>query len=87
MATRVTRGELGDKFDEMKKETRVLHKESSSALGRIENRLEDFGVHADRLRRAEKDIDELRVWKHDRADPYIGAVDRLNDRVGRLEKP
>lgn len=86
MSNRITYGELDNKFEDMKKERMQLHKENSSSLNRIENKLEDFSVHADRLRRAEKDIDDLREWKHDKADPYIGVMDRLNDRVERLEK-
>jgi len=86
MANRITRVELDGKFNDMQKERMQLHRENTSTLKRIETKLEDFGVHADRLRRAEKDIDDLHDWKHENADPYFGAMDRLNDRVARLEK-
>lgn len=44
-----------------------------------------FAALVGRVQRAEKDILDLREWKHLKADPYIGAMDALKDRVERLE--
>jgi hypothetical protein len=38
-----------------------------------------------RIQHCEEFIEELRDWKHEKADPHIRAMGALNDRVTRLE--
>lgn len=39
----------------------------------------------EKIQRAEMDILELRKWKHEKGDPYIGAVEVLKARIDSLE--
>lgn len=39
-----------------------------------------------RIQQCETLIDELRDWKHEKADPHIRELGALNERVTRLEK-
>lgn len=77
--TAVTREELDKKFAEQKEERKAMHlenkgdiREARDYLQRIEKKLDDAepGVIASELQRAQKDIQELRDWKH-QVDPFI----------------
>lgn len=59
------------KFDELSTEVKKL----AVPLARIE----------EKILRAEMDILELRRWKHEKGDPYIGAVEVLKARIDSLE--
>lgn len=60
-----------ERFDELGGEVQKL----AIPLARIE----------EKIQRAEMDIMDLRKWKHEKGDPYIGAVEVLKARVDRLE--
>jgi hypothetical protein len=51
-------------------------------LGKLETPL---ALMDERIKRAELDILDLRKWKHEKGDPYIGAVDVLKARIDGLE--
>lgn len=44
----------------------------------------DQAVISVKVARAEQDILDLRKWKHEKADPYIGAMNAMKDRVDSL---
>ena len=70
--TAVTRDELEKKFNEMRDDRKSMHQENTASLRRIEDKIDASqpGVIAAKLLRAEKDIDDLRDWKHS-VDPFI----------------
>lgn len=50
-------------------------------------RTSDQAALTERVRRTEKDIQDLRDWKHLKIDPYVpGAIDGLKERVDRLDR-
>lgn len=61
---------------------------AESRLSQIETmlRANSYDAMLVRMARTEKDISDLREWKHVKADPYVGAVDVLKSRVDQLEK-
>lgn len=44
-----------------------------------------YAVLKERVDRADQDIQSLRKWRHEKADPYIGAMDMLKARVDSLD--
>lgn len=75
-----------DELERMRNDGLRMHTENMAVQGRIESKVGDIATIAVRLGRAEQDIVDLRGWKHEKADPYIGELDRINDRLQRLEK-
>lgn len=71
--TAVTREELKEHFGQMRDDRKLMHLENKEALQRIEDKIDDAqhkGSIATRISRTEKDVDDLRMWKH-KVDPYI----------------
>lgn len=71
--TAVTREELEKHFGQMRDDRKYMHLENKEALQRIEDKIDDAqhkGSIATRIQRTEKDIEDLRTWKH-KVDPYI----------------
>ena len=77
--TAVTREELKEAFDQLREEREATevrsnekHLENRGTLRRIEDKLDAArpGVIASELERAQRDIQELREWKH-KVDPFI----------------
>lgn len=71
--TTVKREELDKSFAQMREDRKSMHLENREALQRIEDKLDvaqHTGSIATRVGRAEKDVDDLREWKH-QVDPYI----------------
>lgn len=81
----MTRDEFTTYMEAMRMDRAAMHLENSQRLDRIEGHVSKTNVLESALLRAEDDIRDLREWKHERADPYIGAVDALNARVEHLE--
>lgn len=70
-------------------EASVTWRESAEKrLGEIETalRASSYAVLKERMDRADQDILALRKWRHEKGDPYIGAVDALKYRVDELSR-
>lgn len=75
-----------EELERLRGDGRLMHNENSSILVRIEDKVGDIATIAVRLERAEKDVQDIRDWKHEKADPHIAEIARLNDRLNRLEE-
>jgi uncharacterized protein (UPF0335 family) len=85
----VTDEDLKETFAQWRSDRQTMHEENLKHLSRIEGKIDiipNIGVVISRIERAEKDIDDLREWKHEKADPYIRAMDVIKERVDNLAK-
>ena len=46
----------------------------------------DQAIVATKVSSLELEILRLRKWRHERADPYVSAMDAMNQRVQRIER-
>lgn len=72
-------------FEEWKRASQEWRESLGRRLNEMENAVTKAGL-AQRIERSEKDILDLREWKHTQVEPYIRAVDVLKERVDRLEE-
>ena len=71
-------------FAEWKHASEEWRKSLGERLNQMEDAVTKAGLSL-RVERNEKDILDLRGWKHAQVEPYIRAVDVLKERVDKLE--
>jgi hypothetical protein len=71
-------------FGEWKRSSEEWRKGLGVRLDQMEDAVTKTGLLI-RVVRNEKDILDLRGWKHEQVEPYIRAVEVLKERVDKLE--
>lgn len=74
-----------EQLEQMREDDQRRHQQNSDTLGRIEDKVGIITAILVRLERTEKDVQDLRDWKHELADPHIRDIVNLERRLTVLE--
>jgi len=85
----ISRGEFKEYMDSMREDRKAMHEEDKAQIVDLKKSVDSIqtaGVLAMKVLQCEREINRLRKWRHEKADPYIIAMDQLNERMMRLEQ-
>ena len=84
-AYRYFTGQIGEWRKSVDKDIAELTRRLERHIYKDELVHEKVAIISSDLKRSEKDIQDYRDYKHEKLDPYVGAMDAMNQRVERLE--